>query len=68
MDEVEIDEGKSLAITPTWALATVVTVMVCFGFFFQVLLDQFGKVKNRKEISFHLYLCGFCSDSNSFFQ
>ncbi|OAY57564.1 MLO-like protein 4 [Manihot esculenta] len=43
MDEVEIDEGKSLAITPTWALATVVTVMVCFGFFFQVLLDQFGK-------------------------
>lgn len=36
--------GRSLTGTPTWAVATVITVMVTLGFFFQASLQQFGKV------------------------
>lgn len=44
--EEEPREGRSLAETPTWAVATVITVMVSFGFFFQGSLKWSGKVKN----------------------
>ncbi|XVE87448.1 hypothetical protein DITRI_Ditri18aG0118300 [Diplodiscus trichospermus] len=36
-------EGKSLEETPTWAVATVVTVMVSFGFLVHQSLKKFGK-------------------------
>ncbi|EXC35341.1 MLO-like protein 4 [Morus notabilis] len=36
-------EGRSLEETPTWAFATVITVLVSLGFFFHVSLKQFGK-------------------------
>ncbi|CAN1729525.1 hypothetical protein LINPERHAP1_LOCUS639 [Linum perenne] len=40
-----VDYGEmALALTPTWAVGTVVTVMIAFGFFFQWLLKYFGKV------------------------
>ncbi|KAF2312410.1 hypothetical protein GH714_034595 [Hevea brasiliensis] len=71
MDEVEIDEDKSLALTPTWALATVITVMVCFGFFCQASLNQFGKWLDKtkrkallsalEKIKDELMLFGFLS-------
>ncbi|XP_050241749.1 MLO-like protein 4 isoform X3 [Quercus robur] len=41
--EEEPREGRSLAETPTWAVATVITVMVSFGFFFQGSLKWSGK-------------------------
>nr|POE44673.1 mlo-like protein 14 [Quercus suber] len=41
--EEEPREGQSLAETPTWAVATVITVMVSFGFFFHGSLKWSGK-------------------------
>jgi len=43
----EFERGRSLAETPTWAFATVVSVMVAFGFFFRASLKQFGKVRGK---------------------
>ncbi|XP_050227096.1 MLO-like protein 4 isoform X3 [Mercurialis annua] len=43
MGEGMIDEDKSLALTPTWAPATVITFMVILGFFFQVALKRCWK-------------------------
>ncbi|XP_038723958.1 MLO-like protein 4 [Tripterygium wilfordii] len=48
-EEGENREEKSLADTPTWAVATVVTVMVVFGFFFHGCLKQFGKWLDRTK-------------------
>ncbi|PON89352.1 Mlo-related protein [Trema orientale] len=45
--EEQVREGRSLAETPTWAFATVITVMVFLGFFFHVSLKQFGKWLDR---------------------
>ncbi|XP_065856654.1 MLO-like protein 4 [Euphorbia lathyris] len=47
-----VPENSSLAITPTWSLATVITVMVSFGFFFQFSLNRCGKyLDNTKRKS-----------------
>ncbi|KAK6924501.1 Mlo-related protein [Dillenia turbinata] len=47
-------EGKSLAETPSWAVATVVSVMVAFGFFFHGSLKRFGKwLAKTKRKSLH---------------
>lgn len=46
--EGEAREGRSLSETPTWAVATVITVMVASGFFFQGSLKRCGKVKKKK--------------------
>ncbi|XP_015581165.2 MLO-like protein 4 [Ricinus communis] len=43
MENGMIDEDKSLALTPTWALATVVIIMVSLGFFFHASLKRCGK-------------------------
>jgi mlo protein len=45
--EGEAREGRSLSETPTWAVATVITVMVSFGFFFHGSLKRCGKVKKK---------------------
>ena len=45
MEGTEGREDRSLAETPTWAFATVVAVMVAFGFFFHFSLKHFKKVK-----------------------
>ncbi|XAR73765.1 hypothetical protein NMG60_11007844 [Bertholletia excelsa] len=42
-------EGRSLAETPTWALATVVSAMVALGFFFHGSLKQLGKWLDRTK-------------------
>ncbi|KAJ4843309.1 hypothetical protein Tsubulata_030217 [Turnera subulata] len=39
----KMEEGTSLALTPTWSVATVITVMVSLGIFFHTSLKQFGK-------------------------
>ncbi|CAN1857591.1 MLO-like protein 4, partial [Linum perenne] len=45
-----VDYGEmALALTPTWAVGTVVTVMIAFGFFFQWLLKYFGKFLYRTK-------------------
>lgn len=44
MDEKEIREGRSLAETPTWTVATVITVMVALGFCLNGSLERLGKV------------------------
>ncbi|CAN1233624.1 MLO-like protein 1 [Linum perenne] len=45
-----VDYGEmALALTPTWAVGTVVTVMIAFGFFFQWLLKYFGKFLHRTK-------------------
>ncbi|KAF5934638.1 hypothetical protein HYC85_030809 [Camellia sinensis] len=41
--------GRSLAETPTWAVATVVSVMVGLGFFVHASLKQFGKWMARTK-------------------
>lgn len=41
---MEEREGRSLAETPTWTVASVITFMVVFGFFFNGSLERFGKV------------------------
>ncbi|KAB1201807.1 MLO-like protein 4 [Morella rubra] len=41
--EGEPGEGRSLSETPNWAVATVITVMVVLGFFFQGSLKRCGK-------------------------
>ncbi|KAL6345428.1 hypothetical protein AAG906_015911 [Vitis piasezkii] len=43
MEGTEGREDRSLAETPTWAFATVVAVMVAFGFFFHFSLKHFKK-------------------------
>ncbi|XP_031738410.1 MLO-like protein 4 isoform X2 [Cucumis sativus] len=43
------EEGRSLAVTPTWAFATVVTLMVSLGFFFQGTLKRTKKWLNRTK-------------------
>lgn len=44
-------EGASFAETPTWAVATVVTVLVSIGFLIHGSLKKFGKVR-KKDLSF----------------
>ncbi|KAK0605601.1 hypothetical protein LWI29_028599 [Acer saccharum] len=43
MVEKQAHEGRSFAETPTWAVATVITIMVLLGFFFHECLKKFGK-------------------------
>ncbi|KAK3224339.1 hypothetical protein Dsin_011364 [Dipteronia sinensis] len=43
VEEKQANEGRSFAETPTWAVATVITIMVLIGFFFHECLKQFGK-------------------------
>lgn len=38
-----VEEARSLAVTPSWAVATVISIMVAFGFFFHGSLKRFGK-------------------------
>lgn len=40
-------EEASFAETPTWAVATVVTVLVSVGFLIHGSLKKFGKVKEK---------------------
>lgn len=57
MGEREAREGRSVAETPTWAVATVITVMVAFGFFFHSSLKRCGKVKEQKKTNSHREIC-----------
>ncbi|KAG7015819.1 MLO-like protein 4, partial [Cucurbita argyrosperma subsp. argyrosperma] len=43
------EEGRSLAVTPTWSFATVVTIMVSLGFFFQGTLRRIKKWLDRTK-------------------
>ena len=43
---MEEREGRSLEETPTWTVATVITVMVLLGFSFHLSLKHFGKVQS----------------------
>ncbi|KAK3024439.1 hypothetical protein RJ639_042971, partial [Escallonia herrerae] len=47
--KMEEREGRSLSETPTWAVATVVTVMVASGFFINGSLKHFGKWLDRTK-------------------
>ena len=58
--EEQVREGRSLAETPTWAFATVITVMVTFGFFVQIAMKQFGKVILTTTM-INLIVVVFCS-------
>ncbi|KAK9284697.1 hypothetical protein L1049_023873 [Liquidambar formosana] len=49
MEEGQVREGRSLAETPTWAVATVITVMVGFGLFIHGSLKRFGKWLDRTK-------------------
>ncbi|GAB4848457.1 hypothetical protein Ancab_003161 [Ancistrocladus abbreviatus] len=46
MDE---EEGRPFAETPTWAIATVITIMVAFGALFNHSLELFGKWLDRTK-------------------
>lgn len=43
--EEHLTRERSLFETPTWAVATVITVMVSLGFFVNACLEELGKVK-----------------------
>lgn len=45
-------EGYSLALTPSWAVAIVITIMVIFGFLFSASLDHFGEVLQIHNLVF----------------
>ncbi|KAG2696454.1 hypothetical protein I3760_07G060000 [Carya illinoinensis] len=47
--EGEMKEGRSLTETPSWAVATVITIMVVFGFFFHGFLKRCGKWLNKTK-------------------
>ncbi|TYJ10155.1 hypothetical protein E1A91_A11G188600v1 [Gossypium mustelinum] len=47
--EAVVREGKSLEETPTWAVATVITVMICFGFLVHHALKNFGQWLERTK-------------------
>ncbi|KAM7264321.1 hypothetical protein ACFE04_002004 [Oxalis oulophora] len=52
-DEEGIREGKSLSVTPTWAVATVISFMVAVGIFFHQALKKIAKwleVTKRKSL------------------
>lgn len=54
-----VEQGRSLAETPNWAVATVITFMVTLGFFFHTILKQFGKVNSQLVdiiTCFYIYL------------
>ncbi|CAL0311459.1 unnamed protein product [Lupinus luteus] len=40
---------RSLDATPTWAVATVITIMVSLSFMFQITLEKFGKWLDRTK-------------------
>ncbi|KAG8374743.1 hypothetical protein BUALT_Bualt10G0027600 [Buddleja alternifolia] len=46
---METREGRSLAETPTWAVATVITLLVTIGFFIHASLKKFGKWLDRTK-------------------
>ena len=46
-----MEEGRSLAETPTWAVASVVTVMVFVCFLVERSIYRFGKVRRRRRRS-----------------
>ena len=54
MEKGEFREGKSLEETPTWAVATVVTFMVSFGFLVHHSLKKFGEVKTMSPVFYSL--------------
>ena len=54
MEKGEFREGKSLDETPTWAVATVVTFMVSFGFLVHHSLKKFGEVKTMSPVFYSL--------------
>ncbi|PIN15025.1 hypothetical protein CDL12_12331 [Handroanthus impetiginosus] len=43
------EEGQSLAETPTWAVATVITILVSIGFLINGSLKKFGKWMDRTK-------------------
>ena len=49
MEEV-IREGRSLAETPTWSVATVTSLMVFICFLVQRCIYWFGKVRKYQEL------------------
>ncbi|GLT39263.1 hypothetical protein SLA2020_134640 [Shorea laevis] len=51
MEEESARGGRSLAETPTWAVASVIGVMVCFGYIFHLSLKMFGKVRKAHFFS-----------------
>lgn len=46
-----IIEGRSLAETPTWSVASVTTVMVFVGLLAERSIYRFGKVRNKSLMS-----------------
>ncbi|OMO83539.1 Mlo-related protein [Corchorus olitorius] len=47
MGKEEFEEGKSLEITPTWAVSTVIVVMVSFSYLVHRSLEKFGEWLNK---------------------
>ncbi|KAE9612942.1 hypothetical protein Lalb_Chr05g0212341 [Lupinus albus] len=45
----ENGKTRSLEDTPTWAVATVITLMVSLSFMFQITLEKFGKWLDRTK-------------------
>ena len=55
VEEKHANEGRSFAETPTWAVATVITIMVLLGFFFHECLKQFGKVISIADLFLNFF-------------
>lgn len=53
---MEEGRGRSLAETPTYSVASVVTVMVFVCFLVERSIYRFGKVNNKTLISLYLYI------------
>lgn len=58
--KMETAEGKSLVETPTWAVASVVSVMVLVGFLINAALGHTEKVKKKKSSKLLNLLIFFC--------
>lgn len=56
----ENGEGKSLAETPTYAVATVITVLVSLSFLFQSSLRKLMKVRGFSPSNLSHFICFLC--------
>ena len=58
-----MEEGRSLAETPTWAVASVVTVMVFVCFLVERSIYRFGKVRRSRSVKCSVWLLRKCGEN-----
>lgn len=58
-------EGRSLAETPTWAVGTVISLLVAIGYLLHGCLKKLGQVN---IVLFFGFTCGLCAECFMIFE